>query len=183
MTAKYAEEADKLAYNFVMSALTLAMEALPTALAVYDRKEVLATTPPTNPREALKKALELTKSITLVEPSERVLQSTEVRRLKRSIGQLEQVKTETAQKLADILNLEYKALQEAAKGHPANQALERTVASASPPAVITVVSSLTQDADALTVALEKLREKDTAQFLSGVDRRDSDVTVVLCLWV
>ncbi len=168
LAAKDAEEADKLAYNFVISALTLATEALPTALAIYNNKEVLATTPPANPREALKKALELTKSITLVEPSERVLQSTEFRRLKRSIGQLELVKTEPAQKLADILNLEYKAVQEAAKGHPASKALEKIVANVAPPAVITVVSSLTQDADALTVALEKLGEKGYSTVLVGV---------------
>ncbi len=44
LTAKDAEDADKLAYNFVMSALTLATEALPSALAVYNRNEVLAVT-------------------------------------------------------------------------------------------------------------------------------------------
>lgn len=56
LAAKDLEEADKLAHNLVMSALTLAMEAMPTALAAYDHKEVLATIPLTSPREALKKA-------------------------------------------------------------------------------------------------------------------------------
>ena len=39
LTAKDAEDADKLAYNLVMSTLTLATEALPSALAIYNRKE------------------------------------------------------------------------------------------------------------------------------------------------
>ena len=171
LAAKDAEEADKLAYNFVMSALTLATEALPTALAVYNNREVLATTPPANPREALKKALELTRSITIVEPSERVLQSTEFRRLKRSIGQLEQVKTESALKLSEILQLEYQASQEAAKGHPASQALGKTVEGTPPPAVIAVVSSWSHDADALDLTIEKLREKGYNTVMVKVEQK------------
>ena len=40
LTAKDLEDADILAYNFVMSALTLATESLPSALAVYNQKEI-----------------------------------------------------------------------------------------------------------------------------------------------
>jgi len=159
LTAMDAEEADKLAYNFVMSALTLATEALPTALAVYNQEKVLATTPPANPREALKKALELTQNITLVEPLKRVLQSTEIPRLMRSIDQLEQVKTESAQKLKEILQLEYQANQKMAKNHPASRTLAKTIECAPPPATITTVSSLSSNEDALSITLQKLKEK------------------------
>jgi len=125
LAAKDVEEADKLVYNLVMSALTLAREAVPTALAAYNHEEVLATIPPTNPRETLKKALRLTRTITLIKPLKKTLQRPEIQRLRRSIGQLEQVKAESAQKLAAILQLEYDAIQEAAKDHPASQALEK----------------------------------------------------------
>jgi len=57
-----------------MTALTLAVEAMPTALAAYNNKEVLATIPLASPREALKSALKLTQSITIVESSEKLLQ-------------------------------------------------------------------------------------------------------------
>lgn len=50
LTAKNAEEADKLAFDLVMSAYTFALESLPTALAVYNCDEVLAMSPPLNPR-------------------------------------------------------------------------------------------------------------------------------------
>jgi hypothetical protein len=140
-----------------MSALTLAVEAVPTALAAYNHKEVLSAIPPENPRETLKKALKLTQSITLVEPPEKVLQSPEIWRLRRSMGQLERAKTESAQKLAEILRLEYQAIQKSAKDHPVSQALAKTVASTPPPAVITVVSPWSHDADALAMTLEKLR--------------------------
>jgi hypothetical protein len=160
LTAKDAEEADKLAYDFVMSALTFATESLPTALAVYNQAEVLASIQPMNPREALKKTLQLTEKIMIVEPSEKVLQSAEMRRLRRSIGQLEQVNGDSTQRLVDVLRLEYEANQKAAVEHPAGKALAKIVEGTPPPATITVVSSsLSINDDALSITLEKLKEK------------------------
>jgi len=159
LTAKDPEEADGLAYNLVTSALTLAREAAPTALAAYNHEEALAMTPPTNPREALRRTLRLTRSITLIKPLEKTLQPLDVQRLRRSISQLEQAKTEPAQKLAGILKMEYEAIQEAAGGHPASQTLRKTAESTPPPALITVVSSWSHDAEALAITLEKLKGK------------------------
>ena len=160
LTAKNAEEADKIAYDFVMSALTFATESLPTALAVYNNEEVLAAIQPMNPREALKKTLQLTEKITIVEPSEKVLQTAEMRRLRRSIGQLELIKSDSTQKLVDVLRFEYEANQKAAINHPAGRALAKIVEGTPPPATITVVSSsLSINYDALSVTLERLKEK------------------------
>ncbi len=160
LTAKDAEEADKLAYDFVMSALTFATESMPTALAVYNQAEVFAAIQPMNPREALKKTLQLTEKITIVEPSEKVLQSVRMRRLRRSIGQLEQIKSDSTQKLVDVLRLEYEANQKAAMNHPAGRALAKIIEGTPPPATITVVSSsLSINHDALSITLEKLKEK------------------------
>ena len=167
LTAKDAQDADKLAYNFVMSALTLATEALPSALAVYNRNEVLAVTQPMNPRETLKKTLELTEKITVVEPKEKVLQPTEMRRLKRSIGQLDQMKSQSAQKLSELLKFEFDANEEAAKAHPATLALAKAVENMQGPAVITVISSMGDDSDALLLSLERLREKGYSTVMVG----------------
>lgn len=159
LTAKDAEAADKLAYNFVMSALTLATEALPSALAVYNHDEVLAATSPMNPRETLKKALGLTEKIIIFEPKEKVLQPTEMRRLKRSIGQLSGVQSESAQKLSEVLKFEFEANQQAAKDQPASEALALVTGNMQGPALITVVSAMTDDSDALLLTLERLKEK------------------------
>lgn len=113
-----------------------------------------------NPREALKKTLQLTEKITIVEPSEKVLQSAEMHKLRRSIGQLEQIKTDSTQKLVDILKLEYEANQKTAMNHPASKALAKIVEGTPPPATITVVSSsLSINDEALNITLEKLKEK------------------------
>jgi uncharacterized protein (DUF58 family) len=159
LTAKDPEEADGLAYNLITSSLTLAKEAVPTALAAYNQKDVIATTKAINPRETLKKALKLTQNITLLEPKQKTLEPPDVKRLRRNINQLEQVKTKPAQKLAGILKLEYEVIQETAKKHPAGQALTKAAGGTNAPAVITVVSPFSHDADALAVTLEKLKRK------------------------
>ncbi len=142
-----------------MSALTLATEALPAALAVYNSKEVLAATRLENPREILKKALELTVKITIVEPKERVLQPSDPRVLRRSIGQLGRVQTEPSQRLKEILEFEFEAKKEAARVHPGALALAKVLKDVQGPAVITIVSSAVNDSDGLSLALERLQEK------------------------
>ena len=159
LTAKDPEEADELAYDLITSALTLATEAVPTALAAYNQKEVIETTNAINPREMLKKALKLTQNITIVEPLERTLEPQNIKRLRRNISQLEQTTAKPAQKLAEILKLEYQILQETAKEHPAGQALTKAAEGTPAPAVITIVSTFSHDADALAVTLEKLERK------------------------
>lgn len=159
LTAKNAEDADALAYNLVISALTLATEALPAALAVYNNYEVFAATSPISPRETLKKTLELTEKITIEESKERILQPLEMRRLKRSISQLETTKNEAAQKLKEILEFESEASQQAAKKHPATLALMKSVKLVHAPAVLTIASPISYDSEALLLGLEQLREK------------------------
>ena len=159
LNAKDPEEADELAYNLITSALTLATEGLSTALAAYNQKDIIEATNPTNPLETLKKALKLTQNITLVDPLQRTLDAPDIKRLRRSITELEKSPTKPAKKLAEILKLEYQILQETAKEHPAERALTKAAEGTPAPAVIIVVSPLSHDTDALAVTLEKLERK------------------------
>lgn len=159
LAAKDLEDADLLAYNLVMSALTLASEGLPSALAVYNQTEVLAATPLMNSRETLKKALELTEEIVVDEPKLRVLESTKLRFLKRSISQLDRAMNEEAERISQLLKLEAEATANAAKAHPATVALNRAVKNLQGQAVVTVVSNNGEDPDALAVTLEKLTDR------------------------
>jgi hypothetical protein len=159
LTAKNAEESDKLAYNFMMTALTFATESLPTALAVYNQKEVFAALSPMNPREALKKTLQLTEKITIIEPTEKVLQSADMHKIKRTMRQLEQTKTEPPQKIINALRLDYETNLNAAFDHPASKALTKITKNTPPPATITVISSPSNNENALNITLEKLKEK------------------------
>jgi len=159
LTASSPEEADELAYTFITSALTLAEEGLPTALAAYNEREVIEAVPSINPREALKKALKLTRNIAVIKHPKRVLEPPDVRSLLRSIEQLQRLEGEPARRLSEILKFEHEALQDAARRHPVSKALEKEAKDTSPPATIIVVSLLNHDAEALSVTLEKMRKR------------------------
>jgi uncharacterized protein (DUF58 family) len=159
LTTKNAADADKLSYNLAMTALTAAVEVLPSALAVFNQKEVIATTALANPRETLKEALKITQKISIVDFPIRVTQPTEIYKLNKATGEVHQT-TEPKQKLMKILELEYEATQRTIRTHPANKALTKATEKTSPPAMITVVSKIDYDVDAaLMVTLEKLKKK------------------------
>jgi len=159
MTVKDPEEADNLAYSLITLALTLARVTAPVALAAYNHQEVLLTTEAADPREILKRMLILAQNITLVEPEQRFLQSPDIRRLKRTMTQLEQAKTEPARRLAELLRLEDEAIQQAAKEHPATRAITKTTEHIPPPAIIAVVSGWNHDTEALLVTLDRLKKQ------------------------
>jgi hypothetical protein len=159
LEARSLEEADKLAFNLVMTALTLAVEAVPTSLAAYTRSEVLSTSSAENPREVLKRVLKLTCSIRLVEGAERVLESVEIGLLKRSMRRLESgAKNSSVKRLSELLHFEYQAIEKSAKQHPVSQALLKIVKNTPSPAVVTIVSSVVNE-NAFAYTVERLKEK------------------------
>jgi len=79
--------------------------------------------------------------------------------LKRSITQLSQAKREDARRLAEVLELEAEALEASAESHPATLALNHAVKGLQGQAVITVISPGREDSDALSLALEKLKDR------------------------
>jgi len=159
LDAQDAEQADILAYSLITSALTLAKEAVPMALAIYDHNDVVVVTPAQNGRQALLRVLKLAQDISLYQPGERFLGPPDLRRLRRTIAQLEGAKAEPAQKLMNILRTEYEALQQAARHHPATRALSKAAESTPPPALIVVISLSPDDIEALEVALGRLKKR------------------------
>jgi len=155
-----AEEADKIAFNLITTALTLAQETIPTALAVYNHQRVVVTTAVLDPREMLKQTLLLVKDITSVELTQRLLQLPELSKLKRDITQLKRATSEPAQRLLSLLDFEYQAIEKAAKNHPATLALSSVAEQTSSPATIVLISQLNHDAEALLVTTEKLSRRE-----------------------
>jgi len=159
LSVSNAEEADKLAFNVITTALTLAREAIPTALVVYNHESVVVTTAVTDPREILKQTLLLVKDITSVELAHRFLQPPDINKLRRSINLVKQVRAQSGQRLLSMLDFEYQAIEEAAKNHPLTLALSRTTKHLQPPAIIALVSQLNHDAEASLVTTEKLSKR------------------------
>jgi len=154
-----AEEADKLAFNVITAALTLAHEAIPTALAVYDHARVIVTTAVADPRETLKQTLLLVKDITAVEFAHRFLQLPDITQLRRNITLLKQVKSQSGRRLLSMLEFKYQVMEETATKHPATLALSRATKHMPPPAIIVLVSQLNHDAEALLATSEKLSKR------------------------
>lgn len=159
LAAADAEEADKLVYHLIVSALTLARASIPTAIAAYNQEQVLAATPALNPRELVKKALQLGQKVVLIIPLERYLQPPDFKQVRISLRQLKETSEEAAIKLREILELESRAIEEGVKEHPARRALNHVVAHALPPATITVISPWSHDNEALSLTLEELKRR------------------------
>jgi len=153
------EEADKLAFNLITVALTLARESIPTALAAYNHQSVFLNTAITDPSEILWQALSLVREITLAEFADRHLEPADIAKIRRNIAQLKQSESEPAQRLLGMLNFEYRAIEGAAKNHPATVALSAVTKQAPAPAMIFLVSQLNHDAEAILVTAEKLSRR------------------------
>jgi len=155
-----AEEADKIAFNLITTALTLTQEAIPAALAVYNHRRVVLTTAILDPREILKRTLSLVKDITSVEFTHRILQLPDLGKLRRDITQLRRATSEPAKQLLNMLNFEYQAIEKAAKNHPATLALSLATEQLPSPATIVLISQVNHDAEALLVTTEKLSRRE-----------------------
>jgi uncharacterized protein (DUF58 family) len=153
------EEADKLAFNLITAALTMAKENIPTALAAYNHRDVVLSLGITEPLEMLRQALSLVKEINVVKFTDRYLEPIDIARIRRNITQLEGTESEPAHKLLDILNFEHLAIEEVARNHPATLALLGTAGRVPAPAMILLISQLNHDAEAVLVTGEKLARR------------------------
>jgi len=154
-----AEEADKLAFNLITVALTLAREDISSALAAYNHRGAILNTAVTDPLEILRQALSLMREIKLVKFADRHLEPTDIAKIRRNIIQLKKADSEPAQRLLGMLNFEYRAIEEAAKTHPSTIALSDATKQVPAPALILLVSQLNHDAEAILVTAEKLSRR------------------------
>jgi hypothetical protein len=159
LSSTNAEEADKLAFSLITTSLTLAQEEIPTALAVYNHQRVVLTTTFTDPKEILKQALLLVKDITMVESKHHFLQLPNIGKLRRNITRIQQTASEPGQRLLNMLNFEYQAIEHAVKNHPATLAILQVSEQISSPVIMVLVSQLNHDAEALMVTGERLTRK------------------------
>jgi hypothetical protein len=154
-----ADEADKLAFDLITTALTLAQEMVPTALAAYNHEQVVQATAVVDPRDTLKHSMALVNSIVPAELGRRLLQPANLGRLRQNIGLLRGATSQPAQQLLNILDFEYRAIEKAAGGHPATAALLRSTERVPAPASVVLISRLNHDAEAIMVATERLQRR------------------------
>jgi uncharacterized protein (DUF58 family) len=156
LSATDEEEKDKLAYSLITSALTLARENIPSAVAAYSDQEVVTSTKLLEPRQVLIQVLTLARDIRLTPSPLRYLEVPDVDRLGSNIHRLRQSGETAAVRLAELLQLEYDALSRVAKASPVTAALAAALASVSRKLNIIVISGRNHDAEALAFSQHML---------------------------
>ncbi|HJX14035.1 MAG TPA: DUF58 domain-containing protein, partial [Dehalococcoidales bacterium] len=123
LAAPDAEAADKLAFNLITAALTLARENIPTALAAYNHERAVMSTAVLEPLEMLRRALSLVGEIRAVNLEGRYLEPADIARIRRNYERLKRSESEPARRLLNIIDFQRRSIEEAARGHPATLAL------------------------------------------------------------
>lgn len=162
MTVGDADEADKQVYNMIVVALSLAREQIPTALALYDEKDVQLVTATLQPQVLVSRCLGITKEVRIIGKSTRYLSRPDVVILHANIRRLQSVESEPVKALAQLLRVEYESLKETAIRHPVAKALEMAFEKTSDRANIVVVSPLNHDAEAIMFSAITYRNKGNA---------------------
>ena len=157
-----AEEADKLAYNIVVTAISLARENVPAALAVYDHKDVKVTTRVLQPQQLVLQSFQVAREmITFINPV-KYLNPPDIGRLRANLSRIRFAESKAAKVLNQLLQLEYNSLSNAAKLHPATKALRETFTKVDKKSSIIVISYRNHDAEALAFNTFSFNRKGNA---------------------
>jgi hypothetical protein len=162
LVANNTEETDKLAYNIIVSALSLAQDGIPTALAAYNDKGVVLTTPSLIAQELIIKTLETVKEIVTKENAAKSLNPPDVSRLQANISRLNHPVSQPAESLRELLQIEFKSLSRNAKSNPCTAALNEVMKKTNPQSTVIVISDRNYDAEALAFNLHTLIVKGNA---------------------
>lgn len=155
LAAREAEEADKLAYKIITTALSLAQEGIPAAISAYDPERVRLTTTTLPPRALLTQALDVAEQmVSFVDPV-KYLAPPNVERLRANLFRLRQVESQPAKALNSLLEAEYKSLEDIAKESPATAALVKGLKRQDKDLNLVVISERNHDAEALAFNLFK----------------------------
>ena len=159
LVANDAEETDKLAYNIIVSSLSLAQDGIPAALAAYDDNGVILTTSSLIGQELAVRSLEIVKEIITKESAEKSLNPPDVSRLRANIRRLNDTESRPAEALRDLLQVEFKSLSINAKSNPCTAALDEVMTKMNQQSTVIVISNQNHDAEALAFNLYTLTVK------------------------
>lgn len=149
LAAADAEDADKLSYKLITTAICLARENIPTALAGYDHEAVRLVTPQLPPQKLVFSALRLSLQIVAFTNPRRYLNPPDIARLRADISRIRNIHGQAPEALLRLLGIEYKTLGETAYSNPAAQALTEALSQGERKVTIVVVSQRNHDAEAL----------------------------------
>jgi uncharacterized protein (DUF58 family) len=169
-----AEEADKLAHDIIVTAISLASENIPAALATYDHEGVKITTATLSPRQLLLLSLRAAQEMVIFVNPVKYLNPPDVSRLRANMSRISSVKGTASMVLLELLRLEYQNLSNATRRleyqnlsnatrhNPATKALLEGLEKAGRQSNIVLISQRNHDAEALAFNTFRLANKGNA---------------------
>ena len=150
LAAGNADEADELAYKIITTAISLAQENIPAALATYDHENVKLTTGTLQPQQLLISSLQVAQEmVTFINPV-KYLHPPDVTRLRANISRIRFAESKASEVLLQLLQLEYKNISNNARLNPATKALSEVLAKVDKRSNIVIISHRNHDAEALS---------------------------------
>lgn len=149
LTAGDASGADKLAYDLIVTAISLAREGVTTSLASYNNEGVVESSPPLHEAELVLRSLQTIKKINIIPDPAQYLKPPDVMRLRMNLSQLRKSGGGPSAILAELLQFEYTSLSNNAKSHPSTLALAEAKAKTTQQCSVLSVSQRNHDAEAL----------------------------------
>ena len=162
LTVDGEDQADELASMLVVSALSAARLGVPVTLLAYNSQTLVLALGPINSRDGLKEALRLSAQPTYGPTVVRMLQAPQVDRLRRWVAEIGPNGVSVQPSLGALLRLELQALEQAAGDHPIEQTVRRLLRREARGASIALMTWWNHDAEALAVALPRLRQEVTS---------------------
>ncbi len=151
LVASDVEELDKLAYNTLITAISLGYDNIPGAMAVYDREKVIMATSILSSLQLVSLSMKIVEQMVVLANPLKYLNPPDILRLRTNISRISQIDNPPANKLNELLSLEYKNLINDARHNPCTQALLRVRSRISGQFSLLVLSQHNHDAEALAV--------------------------------
>ena len=165
------EQKDQLVAALVTTVLTMAKNNIPSAIGAYNRQGVVAKGGVVSTEKALMRALKIAREVEKTSLPIRYLETPDVRRLKSNVYRLKNVQAQPAQRLAELLELEFLALNETAKDNPATFALKETLELMGGNGNIVFVSGCNHDAEAIDFSRDILEKKGHSVVLYNLKQK------------
>lgn len=162
-----AEEADELSYNIIVTAISLAQESIPAALAAYDHESVKIITPMLQSQALVRKSLQVAQEIVTFISPVRYLNPPDVARLRANISRIRFVESKASNVLGQLLQREYNNLNNNAKLNPVTKALTEVFGKADKQSNIVIISHRNHDAEALAFQAFNFSRKGNAVISIG----------------
>ncbi len=160
LTASDAEEADRLVHALISSAITLAKTGVPTILAGYTQNDVLSVTESLDPRELVVRSLSLSQKIEIVPKVHKYFSAGDPLAMMSTRRRLETLKMDSLEKLIELMQLEFEALQLSVDISPVTIAMKEALMKNSKHPTVVFVSAMNHDEDAVHMAEYNLTVRD-----------------------